>query len=364
MTDDKSPVAVTTAARQVMSPARSLLSFVAFENYTYDFEQLGSCVSAILSAYTDQQAVLAAEAHDVRLRMEDRDAVMADAVLSHTPPSRDQGEVDSMIERLRSYRPANEWGDGVRHEICDEAASLLEQLTAPQDAGEGTGADIALVGSAIPEGFVLVPREPTEAMLDVLHENIRILVDPVERTTDIQNDREVWTAMLSAAPHTRQGGVSMSFGDELAEAIMLATKLHRGQSDKAGLPYILHPLRVMLACKSDSEKIAAILHDTVEDCGLEFGFVEKRFGKEIADAVDALTRRDETYAEFIERCAENPIARVVKMADLHDNMDMTRLPTITEKDMARLAKYVRADMRLRDGKWPKDSDSQRIVGVV
>lgn len=53
--------------------------------------------------------------------------------------------------------------------------------------------------AGVADGFVLVPREPSEAMLDAMHERIRILCDPARRTADIQNDREVWAAMLSAA---------------------------------------------------------------------------------------------------------------------------------------------------------------------
>lgn len=128
------------------------------------------------------------------------------------------------------------------------------------------------------------------------------------------------------------------------EAIALAVEAHRGQVDKAGEPYILHPLRVMLACKGEAKRIAAVLHDTVEDSGLEISLIRHRFGAEVADAVDCLSRRDgETYTDFIERCRSNPIARSVKLADLADNMDLSRLgrePTIT--DAQRQQKYAEA----------------------
>ena len=114
--------------------------------------------------------------------------------------------------------------------------------------------------------------------------------------------------------------------DKLSEAIVLATQAHAGQVDKGGAPYILHPLRVMLACKTEDERIAAVLHDVVEDCGFWIGDIASQFGDTIAEAVDALTRAcGETYPAFIARCAANPIARVVKLADLADNMDVTRL---------------------------------------
>lgn len=132
----------------------------------------------------------------------------------------------------------------------------------------------------------------------------------------------------------------MHTGD-LTDAIVLATMSHRGQTDKGGQPYILHPLRVMLACKTDEQRIAAVLHDTVEDCGVELRLIRHQFGSEVADAVGALSRgAAETYPAFIERCAANPIARIVKLADLADNMDVSRLgrePTMV--DARRMNRY-------------------------
>jgi (p)ppGpp synthase/HD superfamily hydrolase len=129
----------------------------------------------------------------------------------------------------------------------------------------------------------------------------------------------------------------------LEEAILLATTAHRGQVDKAGAPYILHPLRVMLAQTDDIRRIAAVLHDVVEDCGIAPDMVRSRFGDAVADAVAALTRNeDEDYDAFIARCAANPIARDVKRADIADNLDLSRLSTITDRDRARATKYQRA----------------------
>jgi len=129
----------------------------------------------------------------------------------------------------------------------------------------------------------------------------------------------------------------------LDEAILLATTAHRGQVDKAGAPYILHPLRVMLAQTDEVRRIAAVLHDVVEDCGVAPDMIRARFGDAVADAVVALTRNeDEDYDAFIARCAANPIARDVKRADIADNLDLSRLSTITDRDRDRAAKYQRA----------------------
>ncbi|MFN3675959.1 MAG: HD domain-containing protein [Sphingomonas pseudosanguinis] len=129
----------------------------------------------------------------------------------------------------------------------------------------------------------------------------------------------------------------------LDEAIRLAVEAHRGQVDKAGAPYILHPLRMMLTQPDDLRRIVAVLHDVVEDRGITLDTLGARFGMPVAEAVDALTKRaDEDYDAFIDRCARNPIARDVKRADIMDNLDLSRLPVVTERDEARAAKYRRA----------------------
>ncbi len=130
----------------------------------------------------------------------------------------------------------------------------------------------------------------------------------------------------------------------LEKAIVIAIEAHRGQTDKAGAPYILHPLRVMLAVSGDEARLAAVLHDVLEDsdwttealraCGLP---------EAVLAALDCLTHRDgEPYEGFIARVAANPIARQVKLADLEDNMDLRRLDQVTPQDVQRLERYHRA----------------------
>ena len=136
---------------------------------------------------------------------------------------------------------------------------------------------------------------------------------------------------------------------KLEEAIKLAVDAHAGQTDKAGAPYILHPLRVMQGCGTMEQKIAAVLHDVVEDSAHTFEDVRARFGAAIADAVEALTRREgESYMEFVGRCGKDPIARAVKLCDLADNMNLERLGRApTDADHKRQAKYAKAMKRLR-----------------
>lgn len=136
--------------------------------------------------------------------------------------------------------------------------------------------------------------------------------------------------------------------NKLDEAIILATQAHADQVDKGGAPYILHPLRVMMAMTTEQERIVAVLHDVVEDSDYALSDLAAAFGWDVYDAVDALTRRDgETYEAFIKRCAQNPIARRVKLADLADNMDLSRLGREpTPDDQRRFDRYNNARVHL------------------
>ena len=135
----------------------------------------------------------------------------------------------------------------------------------------------------------------------------------------------------------------------LGKAIAIAAQAHQEQRDKAGAPYILHPLRLMLRMHSETEMMAAILHDVVEDTDWTLDKLRQAgFAEEVVQAVECLTHRDhETYEEFIARVRTNAIAGKVKLADLEDNMDMRRLSALTEQDTQRLHKYHRAWLALR-----------------
>jgi len=125
---------------------------------------------------------------------------------------------------------------------------------------------------------------------------------------------------------------------DLEHAIILATQAHEGQVDKAGQPYILHPLRVMLAQKDDKHRIVGVLHDVVEDTYITMWAIDHEFGEPIARAVDALTRRDgESYDAYLSRVALNPIAAAVKIADIRDNMDPSRGVPVNPKYAKALA---------------------------
>ena len=140
----------------------------------------------------------------------------------------------------------------------------------------------------------------------------------------------------------------------LEDAIALAVEAHRGQRDKAGQTYILHPLRVMMRLETETERMVAVLHDVVEDSPWTLERLRGLgYPEEVLGALDCLTKREgETYEAFIERLLPNPLARRVKRADLEDNLDVRRLPAVTAKDAERLARYRAAWARLREAERP------------
>lgn len=139
------------------------------------------------------------------------------------------------------------------------------------------------------------------------------------------------------------------FMSTLQRAIEIATEAHKGQFDKAGRDYIEHPLRVMEMGKTEEEKIVGVLHDVVEDTPWTFEALEAEgFAPEIIAALKCVTKvsENENYDDFIERVKKNPLAVAVKINDLSDNMDIRRLPYLSDKDIKRLKKYLKAYKKL------------------
>ena len=135
-------------------------------------------------------------------------------------------------------------------------------------------------------------------------------------------------------------------------AIEIAAEAHREQTYKAGAPYLLHPLRVMMSLETNDERIVGILHDVVEDGpGWTFErFEEEGFSPTVLDALRLVTKRPEdegdseaVYVAFVRRAKGNKIARRVKT-----NLNASRLSALTEKDMRRMNRYMAALRDLRD----------------
>ncbi len=128
---------------------------------------------------------------------------------------------------------------------------------------------------------------------------------------------------------------------QLEKALAGALNVHKGQEDKAGEPYILHPLYVMAQMDDQISMIAAVLHDVVEDSELTLAdLAGEGFSSEVLSIVDSLTRRpDEIYQDYIIRLKQNPAAIKIKIADLEHNMDLRRIPDPSKKDYDRVEKY-------------------------
>lgn len=133
--------------------------------------------------------------------------------------------------------------------------------------------------------------------------------------------------------------------DELYDrALKIAIQAHRGQKDKSGREYVMHPIRVAERCKSPRAKIVALLHDTLEDTDVTVEYLRsKGFPEEIVIGVLSVTKQEgETYDDFVKRASADVIGREVKIADLEDNMDIRRLKVIKDDDVVRLRKYLHA----------------------
>lgn len=127
----------------------------------------------------------------------------------------------------------------------------------------------------------------------------------------------------------------------LEHAIVIALESHKGQTDKGSKAYILHPLRLMLKMTTDEEMIVAVLHDIVEDCEVTLDDLKAQgFPQNILDALASISKNvEECYEDYIQRVKKNPLAARVKVADLQDNMDLSRIVHPQQKDFERVKKY-------------------------
>lgn len=125
----------------------------------------------------------------------------------------------------------------------------------------------------------------------------------------------------------------------LDTALSIAVSEFSGRKDKAGEPYILHLLRVMLAMDTEEEMIVAVLHDLLEDIP---DWTEQRLRDigmktHLVEAIVCLTRKkdSEIYSDYIERVDDCPLAKKVKIADLKDNL--SRIYNLDSDTIGRLS---------------------------
>ncbi|MDB6080159.1 MAG: bifunctional (p)ppGpp synthetase/guanosine-3,5-bis(diphosphate) 3-pyrophosphohydrolase [Akkermansiaceae bacterium] len=131
-------------------------------------------------------------------------------------------------------------------------------------------------------------------------------------------------------------------------ALQIAAAAHAGQTDKNGEAYIFHPIRVMSRCSSPDAKIAALLHDVVEDTSVTFAqLAAEGFSPGVLATLRLLTRpHDVSYDDYLTGILTDPVAIEVKIADLEDNSDIRRFPAVDEHSLARIGKYLAAYRRL------------------
>lgn len=137
----------------------------------------------------------------------------------------------------------------------------------------------------------------------------------------------------------------------IEKAIVLAARKHAGQTDKGNQPYIFHPLRLMLKMKTPEQQFVAVLHDILEDTYTTVvDLISLGFSSEVIEAIQALTKKEgESRIEAAYRAVRNPIARAVKLADVADNMDLSRIPHPSTKDLLRLEEYKHVQQILMSG---------------
>jgi (p)ppGpp synthase/HD superfamily hydrolase len=135
---------------------------------------------------------------------------------------------------------------------------------------------------------------------------------------------------------------------DLERALQIAVQAHAGQKDKNGAAYIFHPLRVMMRCTSERAKMAALLHDVVEDTDWTFEqLAQEGFPADLIATLKLLTHEEGvSYDDYVTRTMTDPIAMEVKIADLEDNSDIRRMHEVDEKAAERLRKYHKAWKRL------------------
>ncbi len=136
----------------------------------------------------------------------------------------------------------------------------------------------------------------------------------------------------------------MIYTELTKRAINIAYKAHEGQLDRSGIPYIFHPMHIAEQMTTEETCIVAILHDVVEDTDVTLDELkEAGFSENVINAINMLTHRDEVpYLDYVRALKDDPIASVVKLADLNHNSDRTRLTVITKKDEQRFIKYQKA----------------------
>jgi len=328
-----------------------------------------------MSALVERARALAKEAHEGQLRKAGRVPyfVHLEAVATIVAEHGHDDEVTvaaAYLHDLVEDQPAH--AARMRAQMPDDVVAIVEVLTEPKRDADGRERAKAERFA----DYVAQLSAPTDAAraaipvscADKIH-NLQSIVDTEARGESLlgrlstrPGDHAAQLATLRPIYARAASAPLLEAFDATTDALMrtlerwlpgravaLAAEAHLGQLDKAGAPYIEHPIRLMLRAEGAHAKMAAVLHDVVEDSEWTFdGLRREGFPEPVIAALERLTRREgEAYEAFIDRVAEDPLATRVKLLDLEDNADLSRIAEPTERDRARVDKYRRAMQRLR-----------------
>lgn len=265
-----------------------------------------------------------------------------------------------------------QFADRMRDEMPPEVVDLVAVLTEPKldDSGQKRpkAARFADYVAGLGSGSDAAIRAIPISCADRIHNTMSIVEDerhgysplmllttrPGELLLQLARLREIYEPIVNAMLLQSFDEATRDLRDQIqswlpGRAALIAAEAHLGQVDKAGEAYILHPMRLAVSASTSEERIVALLHDVVEDSSMTFEQLAREgFGEDSLRALEHLTRRpNEAYDEFIERVARHRLASRVKLLDLADNSDLSRLKAPGAEDHARLAKYQRATARLR-----------------
>ncbi|MCO8120627.1 HD domain-containing protein [Stieleria sp. TO1_6] len=151
----------------------------------------------------------------------------------------------------------------------------------------------------------------------------------------------------------------------LDKALEIAAKAHAGQTDRQGQPYILHPIRVMMGVQDEAARIVGILHDVVEDTAVTLDELRSEgFSAQVIESLKRVTHQDgQTYAQYVVQCKSDAVSRDVKLSDLRDNANLSRLrlqANSFDQDSARMHRYALSYQFLTD--QISESDYLRLMG--
>lgn len=136
----------------------------------------------------------------------------------------------------------------------------------------------------------------------------------------------------------------MIYTEQTKKALKLCFLAHRDQVDKSGMPYVFHPFHLAEQMMDEDTTVVALLHDVVEDTPHTLDDLKKMgFSSQIIEAISLMTHEPGVpYMDYVQKIKENAIARVVKLADLKHNSDLTRLDIIDDRAKQRVEKYAQA----------------------